>query len=201
MEKRRNFLKKGISLGAGAITLGTASQPSAASKRPPFKRKKPDDLIEVGMVVGYGSHSYFIWANTMNPPPGSYRTTGMIITKIWSYRKEFAKRFTDRFSGITAVDNIEDLVGTVDGVYIDAVPGISLYHLMARPFLLNGMPTFVNRPFSTSIEKARVMVEDAQKGGAPLMAIPHGNSPKVSATCRQKPPGCPTYSDMQLTIP
>ena len=170
MEKRRSFLKKGISIGAGALTYGSASQAVAQQKRSQFKRKSPGDLVEVGMVVDHGCHSYNIWANTMNPPEGSMRTTGMIITKIWSFRKEYARQFADKFQGVEAVRDIEDLVGKVDGVYIDAVPTVSLYHLITRPFLLAGMPTFVNRPFSTSIEKARIMTNDAQKGGAPLMS-------------------------------
>ncbi|MBT4485322.1 MAG: hypothetical protein HOC71_16770, partial [Candidatus Latescibacteria bacterium] len=170
MENRRKFFKKGMSIGAGALAYNASSEAMAQQKRSPFKRKSPNDLVEVGMVVAHGSHSYNIWTSTMNPPEGSMRTTGMIVTKIWSYRKEFEQRYIDKFPGVEAVNDIEDLVGTVDGVYIDAAPAVSLYHLMARPFLLAGMPTFVNRPTSTSVEKARSLVEDAKKGGAPLMS-------------------------------
>lgn len=170
MEKRRNFLKKSAAIGTGVLAFNSSSMAAIAQNRRTFKRTKPSDLIEVGMVVAHGCHSYNIWAETMNPPEGQMRTTGMIITRIWSFRPEYAKRFTEKFSGITAVKNIEDLVGTVDGVYIDAVPAVSLYHLMSKPFLLAGMPTFVNRPFTTSLEKGRIMIEDAQKGGAPLMS-------------------------------
>ena len=170
MEKRRNFLRKSAALGTGAFSLHASSQAKAAQRTRPFKRSKPSDLVEVGMVVAHGCHSYNIWAGTMNPTEGQMRTTGMIITKIWSFREEFAKRYTDKYPGITAVKNIEDLVGTVDGIYIDAVPAVSLYHLMARPFLHAGMPTFVNRPFTTSIEKANIMIKDAAQGNAPLMA-------------------------------
>lgn len=171
MEERRDFLKKSAALGAGAIALASAAaNASAAEKRTPYAQKSPNDLVEVGMVVAHGSHAYQIWADTMNPTPGKMRTTGLIVTKVWSYRSEFAKKFCDRYPGVTAVKNLEDMVGTVDGVYIDAVPAVSLYHLLARPFLLAGMPTFVNRPYCTSIEKGRAMVEDAKKGGAPLMS-------------------------------
>ena len=170
MEKRRSFLLKSAILGTGALASGQSAHAAAQPKRQPFKRKSPSDLVEVGMVVAHGCHSYNIWAGTMNPPEGQMRTTGMIITRIWSFREEYARRFTDKFPGVAAVKNIEDLVGTVDGIYIDAVPAVSLYHLMARPFLLAGMPTFVNRPFTTSIEKATIMIGDAQKGGAPLMS-------------------------------
>ena len=41
---------------------------------------------------------------------------------------------------------------------------------MARPFLRAGMPTFVNRPFSTSMEKARMIVAEAEANNAPLMS-------------------------------
>lgn len=157
-------------MGAGALAFNASSDAAAEQKRGPFKRTNPSDLVEVGMVVAHGCHSYNIWAGTMNPPEGQMRTTGMIITKIWSFREEYAKRYTDKFPGVKAVKNIDDLVGAVDGIYIDAVPAVSLYHLMARPFLLAGMPTFVNRPFITSIEKAKIMIEDAQKGSAPLMS-------------------------------
>jgi hypothetical protein len=170
MDDRRSFIRKGVALGTGALALSTLSIAQAAEKRPPFVRRKPSDLVEVGMVVSHGSHSYNIWGETMNPPQGKIRTTGMIMTKVWSYRPEFAKQFVEKYPGVTIVKNMEDMVGAVDGVYIDAVPAVSLYHLMARPFLLAGMPTFVNRPYTTSIEKGKKMVEDAQKGGAPLMS-------------------------------
>lgn len=127
------------------------------------------DLVEVGFVVAHGGHAP-IWIPTMNPPPGQQRTTGMVVTKVWSHRKAFAHDLAQRYPGVQVVANLEDMVGAVDGVYIDAVPAISLYHLLARPFLQAGMPTFVNRPFCTSLEKGRLMVEAARQGGAPLMS-------------------------------
>jgi hypothetical protein len=135
-----------------------------------FARKRPSDLVEVGMVVSHGSHSYAIWGDTMNPPPGKMRTTGMIMTKVWSFRRDFTKKFAKKYPGVKVVRDIDDMVGTVDGVYIDAVPALPLYPLLARPFLLAGTPTFVNRPYCTSIEKGKQMIEDARKGGAPLMS-------------------------------
>ncbi|MFC1542124.1 Gfo/Idh/MocA family oxidoreductase [Candidatus Latescibacterota bacterium] len=170
MGKRRMFLKKSLSFGAGALAYNSASNAFAETKKPSFKRNSPSDLVEVGMVVDHGCHSNGIWGDTMNPTEGKIRTTGMIITKIWSFRKDYAQQFAAKFPGVEAVENIEDLVGRVDGIYIDAVPAVSLYHLIAKPFLMTGMPTFVNRPYSTSIEKARAMINDAETGGAPLMS-------------------------------
>ncbi len=132
-------------------------------------RNNPLDLIEVGLVVAQGCHAS-IWIPVMNPPPGQRRTTGTVVTKIWSHRRAFAEELARLSPGVQVVTNLEDMVGAVDGVYIDAVPAISLYHLLARPFLQAGIPTFVNRPFCTSLEKGRLMVEMARQSGAPLMS-------------------------------
>ena len=164
---RREFISD---MGKGMLGIPLVSSIAEGAEREPFRRKSANDLVEVGMVVSHGSHSFNIWAETMNPTAGKMRTTGIVITKIWSYRKEFAQRFIDRYPGVEAVGEIEDMIDTVDGIYIDAVPAVSLYHLMAKPFLLAGMPTFVNRPFCTSLEKGRMMISDAVKGGAPLMS-------------------------------
>ncbi|MFA6110477.1 MAG: hypothetical protein WDA75_17070 [Candidatus Latescibacterota bacterium] len=163
-------MKKDIAQSTGAPARSSASKAKAAHKRPVFARKRPSDLVEVGMVVSHGSHSYAIWGDTMNPPPGKMRTTGMIMTKVWSFRRDFTKKFAKKYPGVKVVRDIDDMVGTVDGVYIDAVPALPLYPLLARPFLLAGTPTFVNRPYCTSIEKGKQMIEDARKGGAPLMS-------------------------------
>ena len=120
--------------------------------------------------MGPGGHAHTIWGPMMNPPPGHIRTNGMIITKVWSLRPEVARDFARRFPGVQVVEEIWDLVGTVDGVFLDDVNAVSLYHLIARPFLEAGMPTFVNRPFATSLEKGRDMVERAERSGAPLLS-------------------------------
>ena len=157
-------------------------------------------LAEIGMVVAHGCHAQAVWADTMNPAPGQMRTNGMVITKVWSFRPGFAARFAERFPGVEAVRNLEDLVGTVDGVYIDAVPAVSLYHLLARPFLLAGMPTFVNRPFSTSIEKARLILEAARQGQAPLMSNSTWEFAESVGDLQDKASGCPVSWVTRLTI-
>ena len=78
MEKRRSFLKKSYAVGAGAAVLASEQYASAESKSTKkksrtFKRKTPRDLVEVGMVVAHGCHSYNIWAKNMNPPEALMR--------------------------------------------------------------------------------------------------------------------------------
>ena len=168
--QRRTFLKQVSVSGTGLATGSVFSSRLAAADRPTSPQKSMLGLAEIGMVVAHGCHAQAIWADTMNPGPDKMRTNGMVITRVWSFRPDYAVRFAERFPGVKAVKNIEDLVGKVDGIYIDAMPAVSLYHLLARPFLLAGMPTFVNRPFCTSVEKAKMIVEAARKGQAPLMS-------------------------------
>ena len=45
-----------------------------------FTRSSPYDLVRVGVIAGAGGHTHSIWGNTMNPPAGHLRTTGMVLT-------------------------------------------------------------------------------------------------------------------------
>ena len=134
-----------------------------------FKRSSARDLVRVGVITGLSGHTFNIWGEKMNPPPGSIRTTGMVMTHVWSLRPEMARSVRDRFHGVELVADPRDMIGHIDGVYVDDIDAISLYPLLARPFLEAGIPTFVNRPFATSLAKGREMVETAARHGTALL--------------------------------
>ena len=102
-----------------------------------FIRRSPNDLLEVGMIIGPASHSYAIWGDNMNPTSGHIRTTGMIMTHVWSLRPEMAHQFADKFQGVQVVENIHDMIGKIDGVFIDDVNAVSIYPLLATLFITN----------------------------------------------------------------
>ena len=135
-----------------------------------FIRKSPDDLVKVGVVVGSASHCYAIWGNNMNPSAGNIRTTGMVMTHVWSLRKSMAIKFAEKYQGVTVVDNISDMIGKIDGVFIDDVDAVSIYPYLAEPFLKAKIPAFVNRPYATSLEKGQYIVDIANKYGTALMS-------------------------------
>ena len=136
---------------------------------PSFTRSTPQDLVRVGVIAGPGGHMHGIWGNTMNPPAGQIRTTGMLLTHAWTIRPDMGERLNSLFQGVEIVQHPADMIGKVDGVYIDDVTAISLYPLFAKPFLEAGIPTFVNRPFATSLAKGQAMVDLAAKHGTPLL--------------------------------
>jgi hypothetical protein len=136
-----------------------------------FVRQSASDLVRVGVITGPGGHSSGIWGEKMNPTADFIRTTGMIMTHVWSIRPEFAKELEGKFQDVKAVEDPRDMIGQIDGFILDDVTAISHYPLLARPFLEAGIPTMVNRPFATSMAKGREMVELAEKHAAALLTF------------------------------
>ena len=162
-DSRRRFLKIGTSM----ILAATASSVPAGVR---FKRKSPasQDLLEVGILLGSGGHSDTTWRRFLNPPEGEIRRTGMIFTKVWSVKRAVAEQFKAD-TGAEIVKSFDRMVNKVDGVYVDDFNSVAYNYKLAKPYLDAGMPTFVNRPFADSIEKACDMTERSKKNGAPLM--------------------------------
>ena len=161
-ESRRHFFKIGASM------LLIASSKGESDVR--FKRKSPssDNLVEVGLILGTGGHSDGIWGRFLNPQEGQIRRTGMVFTKVWSSKREVAEKFSRSF-GTEVVDKFDSMVGKVDGVIVDDFNAVAYNYKLARPYLDAGIPTFVNRPFADSMQKAHDMIERSKISGAPLM--------------------------------
>jgi len=175
MAKRRTFIKSvaAASAATGSMTLGSASVHAAKKINPrePFKRtsRYKDELVPIGLVVGsrFGGH-VGIWAPTWNPIENSMRTTGLNLRYVWCMKDEDKQFYREKY-GCEPVKNPEDMIGKIEGVYLTDLNAITLVHLIAKPFLEAGVPTFVNRPCTTSIEKARILTQTAEKYKTPLM--------------------------------
>ncbi|MBT4483358.1 MAG: twin-arginine translocation signal domain-containing protein, partial [Candidatus Latescibacteria bacterium] len=175
MPKRRTFLKTAAVTGMTAGSLSLGSPPSQAAEkridpRKPFKRTSrfKSELVTIGMVGGNGAHTRGIWGQNWNPDDTHIRTTGMNCQYVWCLREEDNQFYKDKY-GFEPVRNPEDMIGKIDGVFVDDFDGTAVNHLMAKPFLEAGIPTFVNRPCSTSMEKTRFLTETADKHKTPLM--------------------------------
>ncbi len=181
MAKRRTFIKTAAAgIAAGALAAGTSAQQKNApvtsgseriDARKPFKRTSRfrSELVTVGMVGSrYGGHTSGIWGQNWNPDDTHIRTTGMNCRYVWCLREEDKQFYRDKY-GFEPVKNPEDMIGKIDGVFVDDFNATPVNHLMAKPFLEAGVPTFVNRPCSTSMEKARFLVQNAEKFNTPLM--------------------------------
>jgi hypothetical protein len=133
-----------------------------------FARKSINDLVKVGVITGAGGHCGGVWGEKMNPTAGQIRTTGMVMTHVWSIHPAWSKGFAEKFEGVKVVDDPRDMIGEIDGFILDDVTAISHYPILSRPFLEAGIPTLVNRPFATSMAKGRKMVETAEANKAAI---------------------------------
>lgn len=100
-----------------------------------------------------------------------YRTRleGARVTHIWDPETGQA----ELVAKICRIDNVlssmEEMIGRVDGVIISDDTTMQ-HQKRAFPFLEAGLPTFIDKPLSPSIEEAQLIVETARKHNAPLMS-------------------------------
>lgn len=134
-----------------------------------FKRKSPSDLVKIGLITGNGGHAFNIWARKMNPTEGFIRTTGMLLTHAFTVKDDMKAEMKSTYPEVAMVANPLDMIDHIDGVYIDDVNAVSIYPDLARPFLEAGIPTFVNRPFATSLAKGQDMIDTADRHGTALL--------------------------------
>ncbi|HID06331.1 MAG TPA: Gfo/Idh/MocA family oxidoreductase [Armatimonadetes bacterium] len=80
--------------------------------------------------------------------------------------REFTRILTEEF-GVELLDKPEDMLGKVDAVMVESVDG-SVHYERARPFIEAGLPVFIDKPFTCSLEHAKRLAELAQKKGVPL---------------------------------
>lgn len=74
-----------------------------------------------------------------------------------------------RGHGVEMVERPEDMRGKIDAVLIEAVDG-SVHAERALPFLKAGVPTFVDKPFATSVADARRLIDAAERSSAPIFS-------------------------------
>jgi predicted dehydrogenase len=70
---------------------------------------------------------------------------------------------------VPLVDKPADMIGKVDVMMIEAVDG-SVHYERAKPFLEAGIPCFVDKPFTCSVDHARKFVDLAAKKKLPLFS-------------------------------
>ncbi len=72
-----------------------------------------------------------------------------------------------RAYGIDIVERSDDLLGRIDAALIESVDG-SVHVERALPFVEAGIPTFVDKPLTTSTSDARRLIEAAREREVPL---------------------------------
>ncbi len=165
---RRSFFGK-----AAAAAGGSAF--SAGKVRSQIRRaSSPLELLNVGAAcLGDNSHmNYRIWAPMINQtdreqwPMG--RTTRMRITHCWDRDFDRARQFAQEY-GCEAVKEYDGMVGKVDGMIFAGFNEVKWWPQLSRPYLEDGIPCFLNRPFAYSMKDAQEIVARSRQFNTPIL--------------------------------
>lgn len=94
---------------------------------------------------------------------------GVTVTCWWGADRQAAEDMASRLGVQRICERPEDMVGEIDAVIISTFSGA--HHAdLAIPFLEQGIPTFIDKPFAEDLDSAHVMVETARRTGAILFS-------------------------------
>lgn len=95
---------------------------------------------------------------------------GFDLVKVWDQDPERARTFAEVFLDRPRVcEKLEELTDGVDAVFISNGERDGSDHLkLATPFLKKGIPTFVDKPFASTLRDAQAMVRLAEKHRTPV---------------------------------
>lgn len=137
-------------------------------------------MLKIGMVGGAKSWHAKSFSEMFNGydeelarqhsfPLYKSRIEGARVTHIWDPEREYAE-LVAKICGIeNVVSDMEEMLGQVDGVII-ADDTTMKHQRRAIPFLKAGLPTFVDKPLSPSIEEAEELIGLAKENNAPFMS-------------------------------
>lgn len=162
MFNRRSFLS---SLAATTVTLGTEASQIQAQPRPRPQRKIRVGAMNVGEYTFWG-----IWGDILSPK-GKFGGSvfNMEITHCWDVNPKLAREFAAKHDCV-AVDKYDGMVGKVDGIAFGGLYEVPWQHLLAKPYVEAGIPTYLSRPFSYRLRDIDFILNLATRHKTPLMA-------------------------------
>ncbi len=98
------------------------------------------------------------------------RIAGFEIVKAYDYNPENAKIFSETFYDKPQVcEKLEEMTDSIDAVFIADCSGGGGDHLkLAAPFLKKGIPTFVDKPFASTLKDAEAILELSKRYKVPV---------------------------------
>ncbi len=163
MPDRRTFLTSlaGTTLAAPFAAASPAASPDATQEN----RKIRIGAFNVGEFTFWG-----IWADLLAAQgPLGTPMFNMELTHCWDVKPEQAQKFAAKY-GCEAVTNYDGMLGKVDAIAFGGMYEVPWQHLLARPYVESGVPTYLSRPFSYRLRDIDMILELAAKHNTPLMA-------------------------------
>jgi predicted dehydrogenase len=161
MESRRTFIKT-IGKGAALTTIAASSTAGYAYQlfTGPAQELKP---LRVGIIGAENSHTigFGRMFNIEKKFPDAE------VKYVWGETEEFARNAADKGNIPHIVKDPLEMLGNIDALIVDHRH--AKYHLQAAtPFIMEGIPTFIDKPFCYRAAEGEAFLELARKYGTPF---------------------------------
>ncbi len=153
MKSRRSFLK----------TLGTGAMLSAFAPQLLSGRDQDLKYLRIGIIGAENSHT--IGFGKMFNIDKKFPSAE--VKFVWGESDEFARNAAEKGSIPNIVKNPMEMLGEIDALIVDHRH--AKYHLeAATPFIKEGIPTFVDKPFCYRVAEGETFLELAREHGTPV---------------------------------
>ena len=172
MRTRRSFLK---TVGAGAA-VSTVAFPSATAlaSQVLFEPSQKTEHIRIGIIGAENSHTIG-FGRMFNIEK---KFPGVEVKYVWGENEKFAENAAKKGNIPNIVKDPSEMLGKIDALIVDHRH--AKYHLdAAKPFIKEGIPSFIDKPFCYRATEGKEFLELARKHGAPVTSystIAHSNS-------------------------
>ncbi len=162
--ERRDFLKKAAGVAtAASLAAATASTVHAAPK-------KNSGKLKLG-VFGLDYTFWGLWADILSPKgrwsKGDF--FNMEPAYVWDKDKKKAQEFAKKWD-CEVVDKYDGMLGKVDGVVNGELYNVPWQHKLYRPYIEAGVPSYLQRPWSSCLRDMDEMLDLAAKHNTPIIA-------------------------------
>ena len=158
MDSRRSFIGK-IAKGAAFSSLALSSFPLGVGGTD----SKKDKMIRIGIIGAENSHTVG-YGQLFNRDK---KFPGVEVRYVWGETEEFARNAMREGSIPEMVKDPLAMLGKIDALIVDHRHG--KYHLpAAEPFVKEGIPTFIDKPFCYRVTEGREFLAMARKVGTPV---------------------------------
>ena len=171
MKTRRSFIKT-VGTGAALSSVALSSTTVFASQVLSDSDNK-QKRIRIGIIGAENSHTigYGKMFNTDKKFPG------VEVKYVWGETDEFAKNAAEKGNIPNIVKDPSEMLGKIDALIVDHRH--AKYHLeAATPFVKEGIPTFIDKPFCYRVDEGKEFLALAKKYGTPVTSfssVAHSN--------------------------
>ncbi len=126
-------------------------------------------MVKIGILGTDNSHS-IAFSQTVNDPKAKPRVPGAKVVAVFGLDDKRNKEVAEKGLIPTIVKKPADMLPLVDAVIVDFRHG-GLHYKYAKPFVEAGIPTFVDKPFTVSLARAKKLIELAKKKRTPMTSF------------------------------